>query len=220
MYDKLAEMFNLAEWMNLGPIDSIMGLYEWINITCAYDLQTPAMQTLLAQTKAGIKYDLIIMDMTTGQCLYPVIELFGAPPVIGTSPYGLVQTLSFAFGLDVNIAYNPLNFLAYTDHMSLFERAYNYVCTVFFMYWRQWAYLPEQQKLAEEFFGKDITPLDEIERTFSLLLTNTDPDLDYPQPVPPTVIQVGGLHTKRAKSLPEVNIKSFPRYYNLKYIVP
>ncbi|GLV43379.1 UDP-glycosyltransferase family 36 member F1 [Carabus blaptoides fortunei] len=203
IYEKLAESYNLGEWVNFGPIDSMTGLFEWMNTTCAYDLETPALNTLMAQTKAGVKYDLIIMDMTTGHCLYPVIELFGSPPVVGTSPYGLVQYLSFPFGLDVNIAYNPLNFLPYTDRMSLIERAYNYVYTMFFMYWRQFVYLPEQQKIAEKFFGKDITALEEIERTFSLLLTNTDPDLDYPQAVPPTIIQVGGLHTKRAKSLPE-----------------
>lgn len=175
-----------------------------MNQTCYYDLQSKEVKALVNQAKSGVKYDVVIMDMTTGTCLYPLIELFGNPPVIATSPYGLVQYFTFPFGIDLNIAYNPLNFLPYTDHMNIFERMNNLYHTLYFILWRNYVYFPSQQKLAEEYFGTDIAPLKIVEKKFSLLLTNTDPVFDYPQPVPPAVIQVGGLHTKRAKSLPEV----------------
>ncbi|GLV42887.1 UDP-glycosyltransferase family 35 member A1 [Carabus blaptoides fortunei] len=193
LYNNIANNFNYVQTIKLNILNSINIFHKWYNWICTKTLKSEALYTLLAEAENGVKYDLIIMDITGGQCLYPLIEIFGSPPVIGTSALGLMHSFTFAFGIDANIAYNPLMFLPYTDHMSLWERTLNYVYTIIFNYWRQWIYLPAEQKCAERVFGKDIRPLDEIEKTFSLLLTNTDPVFDYPQPVPPAIIQVGGL---------------------------
>lgn len=54
----------------------------------------------------------------------------------------------------------------------------------------------------------------------SLLLANTNPLLDYPQPLPPNIIPVGGLQAKPAKMLPQVKkflfLKSVLRSTNLR----
>lgn len=47
--------------------------------------------------------------------------------------------------------------------------------------------------------------LETIERDTKLTLINSDVTIDYPQPLPPNVIPVGGLQIREPKVLPVVS---------------
>ncbi|KAK9745650.1 UDP-glucoronosyl and UDP-glucosyl transferase [Popillia japonica] len=56
----------------------------------------------------------------------------------------------------------------------------------------------------KERFGEDIPPVADYEnRVVGLLLTNYDPLLDFPEPVPPQIIPVGGVNARPPKELPQ-----------------
>ncbi|GLV43383.1 UDP-glycosyltransferase family 303 member A1 [Carabus blaptoides fortunei] len=219
MYERLAQKFDYIEWVDYSTITNIKECFGFVNMTCVFDLESKALQTLLAQAKNGVKYDLIIIDQNAGHCLYPLIDMFGSPPVIGTSPFGLAQYYTFAYGINLNIAYNPILLQPLTDKMSLWERANNFFYTMVYLYLRQYDHMPAQQKLAEEFFGKDIRPLHEVEKTFSLLLTNTDPmvarklgvQLDYKNITSKSVLSA--INEVRDNEVYKKNAQAISRYY-------
>lgn len=71
-----------------------------------------------------------------------------------------------------------------------------------------------EKKVRERFTFKDYPTLIELERKTSLMLVNTDKAMDAPEPLPPNVIQVGGLQITEAKPLPDVSsIKILGKFF-------
>lgn len=60
------------------------------------------------------------------------------------------------------------------------------------------------KKVRERFNFKDFPSLDELEKKTALMLVNSDNAVDYPEPLQPNMIQVGGLQIVDPKQLPEV----------------
>lgn len=56
-------------------------------------------------------------------------------------------------------------------------------------------------------FGPGVPPLSELEKHTLVALVNTNPLFDPPQPLPPNVIPVAGLHIQASKKLPSVKEK-------------
>lgn len=89
--------------------------------------------------------------------------------------------------------------------MNFWERCWNYLLTYLDVGRHYWLYVKEGQ-LAKEVFGDDIPSMFELENHISIVLCNIDPILHYPQPLPPNIIAVGGLHTRPPKKLPKVGL--------------
>lgn len=67
--------------------------------------------------------------------------------------------------------------------------------------------------LVAKSFGPDVPSVIELEHRALIALINTNPVIDYAEPLADNVIAVGGLHIKDAKSLPLVSrFGSISRY--------
>lgn len=67
--------------------------------------------------------------------------------------------------------------------------------------------LPEiDRKVQARYNMKDLPFVKDLERKTLLMLINTDNAVDYPEPLQPNMIQVGGLQIMDAKPLPEVSL--------------
>lgn len=51
----------------------------------------------------------------------------------------------------------------------------------------------------------NIPYLGDLEKSLTLAMINTNPAVDFPEPLPPNIIPVGGLQIEIPKSLPNVN---------------
>lgn len=67
---------------------------------------------------------------------------------------------------------------------------------------------PDLEELTRKYFNFDFPSLKELERNSSIVLVNSDPMVDYPEPSPPNMIFVGGMQISPPKHL-DNNIKSF-----------
>jgi hypothetical protein len=103
-------------------------------------------------------------------------------------------------------AYIPDPFLDYTHHMSFLERLVNTLRGVYSRIGQQLYNLPRQEAVMRQYFNytDDIPPLSELVRNTSLLLLNNHFSLNYPKPLVPNMIEVGGMHVEPPKKLPEV----------------
>lgn len=125
-------------------------------------------------------------------------------PIVNIFPNTLITWFADAIGAITNPSYVPNFYGDFSPKMSFEERLYNfYIYGMLKLLGGYYVFEPSQ-KLANEFFGNDMPPLTEIVKNTSLTLSNVFPPYHVPIPVPPNVVQVGGMHIGVAKILPEV----------------
>ena len=92
--------------------------------------------------------------------------------------------------------------------MQLFIRFY---CSNFKNYnsrYRKYVSVPEVENLIIEskIYPKNTPSIVELEQKTKIMLINTDVAVDFPEPLPPNIIPVGGLQIVEPKPIPEVCI--------------
>ncbi|XP_019872391.2 UDP-glycosyltransferase UGT5 [Aethina tumida] len=156
----------------------------------------------ILKNKDKYKFDLVITDITSVPCGIAPLHAFPDIPIVGVTAFLLPPEFSHVFGNNLQPAYIPQYFSDVTDDMSFTDRVYNFLATYgaefgYYYYWNEF------EEAAKNKYGLEHAPyMKNIDR-ISLLLANTHPLLDYPQPMPPNIIPVGGLHAKPAKKLPK-----------------
>lgn len=74
---------------------------------------------------------------------------------------------------------------------------------------RKYYYHPRLDAIVAKYFGELVPSVDELQQRALIALINTNPAIDYTEPLPENVIPVGGLHIKDEKPLPSVRIIFF-----------
>uniref|UniRef100_A0AAG5DJ22 UDP-glucuronosyltransferase n=1 Tax=Anopheles atroparvus TaxID=41427 RepID=A0AAG5DJ22_ANOAO len=123
-----------------------------------------------------------------------------------TCTFGFAQYMGPLMGLMGTWAHVPHEFLPYTDQMSLTQRAYNTYVSLYELLLRSWYYLPQQEAMAAKHFAYLPGPLPRIadlERQVSVILLNSYHPLTTVRAKVPGLVQVGGLHIKQPKRLPD-----------------
>ncbi|KAF5282560.1 hypothetical protein FQA39_LY04967 [Lamprigera yunnana] len=190
------------EFSRLNPVLAVKLFYDFSKVTCEYDFNTTGLKMLVNYPK-DFKFDLVVFDVTSQYCLYPLIKRFQNPPVVAVTPFLLPPIISYIFGNPLKPAYFPYFVTQYSDRMNFQERFLNFVYVYSENLYRKYIALPSEMALAKKYFGEDIPSFEEVERNISMLLCNTDSNFEYPLDLPPNIISVGGLHLQPPKPLPE-----------------
>lgn len=99
-------------------------------------------------------------------------------------------------------AFVPEIFLGFGERMTFLERIQNTAFNVWYRYYHHWINVPDWDKIARKFFGNEMPYLGDLEKEIPLVLVNTNPVLDYVKPSVPGVIEIGQMHIKPKKPLP------------------
>ncbi|KAK5648757.1 hypothetical protein RI129_003649 [Pyrocoelia pectoralis] len=199
-FEKTYESFSLDS-VQTNKFLNVRTIYDYSLYSCEHDLATQGLKTLMNYPK-DFTFDLIIIDITLEQCLYPLIERFKNPPVVAVTPFLLPPVLSHIFGNPLQTAYMPYYNTKHTDQMSFLERITNFLLIHSEILYRKYIGIPAESKLAKKYFGENIQSFDEVERNISILISNYDPILCFPLALPPNIIPAGGLHIESVKPLP------------------
>ncbi|XP_066987462.1 UDP-glycosyltransferase UGT5-like [Macrobrachium rosenbergii] len=161
----------------------------------------PQVKELYSRRK---EFDLVILDHMYNEVAYPFAHEL---PFMTIAMPGMDYRQSAVLGNVLNPAYVP-NFFQPMSLDTVFKRLQNIFLHIFpAIYWRLWQIVPSVQKeLSAQL--PDLPPLLDIERNQSLTLLNSHFSMDMPVPLLPSQIEVGGLHCRPAKPLPE-DIKSW-----------
>jgi glucuronosyltransferase len=166
-------------------------------------LQDPGVQELIHSKES--QFDLIIMEAFFNDCFLGFVHKFRVP-VVQVCSFGGTEWMGDWVGNPNPYAYVPGGFLAYSDHMTFWERLTNTLNGIAQQIGRKYYYLPQQDAIVRKHFNytDDLPSISELESSTALVLLNHHFSISYPKPLMPNMVQVGGMHIKPAKPLPEV----------------
>jgi glucuronosyltransferase len=183
-----------------------MTLMLWFlgNRLCDKVLQQKAVQDIIHSKDQH--FDLIITEAFNSDCFLGFVHKFKTP-LIQVVTFGGTPWIGDWVGNPSPYSYVPDPFQNFGDRMDFCERVLNTLGITFQKMSRFFYFLPQQQAIMEKYF-REFAPLpsiSELQSSTSLLLLNHHFSISYPRPLMPNVVQVGGMHVKPAKKLPEVS---------------
>ncbi|XP_049828787.1 UDP-glycosyltransferase UGT5-like [Schistocerca gregaria] len=153
--------------------------------------------------KSGKKFDVIVLENLFTECLHGYAHGLKAP-VIVLSSFAGTDWMADMVGNPTPYSYVPNPFLALGTHMSFIERLQNTLVSIGGKIIRQFVYLPMLDSILQTYLKDPSLPsLSEIERQTSLFLVNYHFTHGCPRPLVPNMVEVGGLHVRQPKKLPE-----------------
>jgi glucuronosyltransferase len=184
-----------------GTVIMLWGLGEKL---CDSFMQEKEVQNLLHSSDQ--QFDLIITEAFVNDCVLGFVHKFKAP-VVQVVSFGGTSWMGDWVGNPSPYSYVPDGFQNFSDRMNLWQRVLNTLGITFQKVSRCLYYLPKQQAVLEKYFS-DYAPLpsiSELDSSTSLILANHHFSISYPRPLMPNIVEVGGMHLKPAKKLPEVS---------------
>jgi len=151
------------------------------------------------------EFDLIITEAFCTDCFLGFVHKFRVP-VIQICSFGGTQWMGDLVGNPNPYAYVPDPFQSFSDRMTFWERVTNTISGIYQQMGREYYYLPRQDAIARKYFNytSDLPPISELETSTALILLNNHFSLSQPKPLMPNMVQIGGMHLKAPKELPEV----------------
>lgn len=174
--------------------------------TSRHGLENDHVQKFLK--RGDLKFDLIVSEQFFQESWLMFAYKYNAP-IVTISTYGYSDFMDRAMGILTPWSFVPHMILDYEDQMNFFQRAYNVFLSTLDYVIREYHYLPEQNKLAKEFFGEleqqrgPLPSVQALERSISVILVNSHPALAKPRPSMPGLVDVAGAHIRPNKPLPD-----------------
>nr|QPA18385.1 UDP-gluconosyltransferase [Trialeurodes vaporariorum] len=167
-------------------------------------MNSSAIQRLMDSKE---RYDLIITESFIFDATLGFVNKFEVPFIFLSSCPMLAWTSSLVANPQ-NPAFIPNSLLHFSPWMTFLERLENTLGTLIQLIgWYQF-HMSENQRIMNKYFGSDTPPLLDIAKNVSLVMVNTHSSFMGSRPFTPNVIEVGGIHVRPAKQLPQ-DIENF-----------
>jgi glucuronosyltransferase len=198
--EKVPETFKL---LDVNSFQLLLMLWGLGSLLCENYLQEPGVQDLIHSEHEH--FDLVIIEAFFNECFLGFAHKFNAP-VLQVCSFGGTVWMGDWVGNPNPYSYVPDVSNHYSDRMSFWERLSNTVVGQFVKMGRKYYYLPKQDAIARKYFNytEEIPSISELETSTALVLVNSHFSLSYPKPLMPNLVQVGGMHIKPPKELPDV----------------
>jgi len=166
-------------------------------------LQEGNVQKLIHST--DLHFDLVVIGAFYNESFLGFAHKFQAP-LVQVSTYSGSNYMADWVGSINPYSYVPDEYIEYTDKMNFWQRTYNTILGTLKYVGRQLIHLPRQNAALHKYFNytDNLPPVWELEYKTSLVLLNTQLSFSYPKPLMPNYVQVGGMHVKQPKKLPQV----------------
>lgn len=195
---------NLTEFLEYGLEPSKVVEEMMYYVKCFESiLKNKQVQNLISST---IKFDLIISEIFVSDMFIGFSHRFQAPLVEMISSI-VIPWASDRFGIPDNPSYIRTYINQGAGSMSFYERTWNtfeYLLTKCFY---SYIITKTDDRISKQQFGKETPSVEEMMKKTSLFLVNSHFSINGARPFPPQVVEVGGIHLKSAKPLPQVCVK-------------
>ncbi|XP_041972271.1 UDP-glycosyltransferase UGT5-like [Aricia agestis] len=162
------------------------------------EMQTEVVKELINKEKGN--FDLLITEL----CIRPSLgfsHIFKVP-LIQVSTMGSVLYNDDVIGSTTHPIYYPNSFNRRVYNLTMLEKI-----EVIWNDWRLKSYYKsleeEEHEMMKRIFGADVSPLNELKENVHMTMLNIHPIWTDNQPVPPSLVYIGGIHKSPVKPLPE-----------------
>ena len=166
---------------------------------CDGFLRDPAVQHAW-----NVKPDLVMLPAFMNECGLALVHKFQVPFMYVTTS-GLTPWTADIMGNPEHPAFVPNQYLSYTDDMSISQRLINTIMRIVSPAARRYFILNRLESVVQKFLNDNSVSLHQIESNVSSVLVNSHHSLGFPRPMMPSVIEVGGMHCRPAKSIVNVD---------------
>uniref|UniRef100_A0A182PSE1 UDP-glycosyltransferases domain-containing protein n=1 Tax=Anopheles epiroticus TaxID=199890 RepID=A0A182PSE1_9DIPT len=205
-YDTIHEGSTAIDFYEMGQsgiLESMKIFYDYAISMCIGILDSEGYRTIM-NYPADYKFDLVLYDFTCGPCLLAAYHRFGQPPLVGVTGFNTPPYTTDLIGGHKYYAYVPYYTLDYDSSMNFFQRFYNAAIHWIDYFYRNYVFLPETDRLVRKHEdAKDLPYLAALDQKMMLMLVNSHHSVDFPEPIPQNMIQVGGLQIIPPKPLPD-----------------
>lgn len=172
-------------------------------------LENPNVTSMLNDTTASF-------DLVMGEFLQTIVTGFAykyKAPFIGVASLSLFSTVHDAVGNPSHPVLYPDMITTFGEDMTFWEKIDSVLFAIKLRYDYYNVFMPSFDRFARRYFGDDLPSLAVLERNASMVFLNTNPVIHGARPYPPGVIELGKMHIRPKKPLPEVSpIKQYCRY--------
>lgn len=190
-----------ASFINMGVFEFIPIYYGRKLVQMERILASKGMQTLLNYPD-DFKFDVILYDYIIGPYLLGFVHKFNYPPLIGLSAFHNPPITMDLMSNHYFPAYIPYHSTTYSPVMNFWERLENTLILIADTAYRRLVYIPRIDTLVRPYFP-NMSYLGDISKHTSLAFVNAHPATNYVEPLPPNIIEVGGMQILDPKPLPQ-----------------
>lgn len=203
---------HLYERRDHNNIESLFNIWHIGLETSKHGLESANVQKFISENNA--EFDVILAEQFFQESWLMFAHKYKAP-IITLNTYGYSDNMDRIFGFYSPWAIVPHHLLPYKDGMRFKERHHNTFISLFDWLMRNIFYLPRQEAIAKQNFKAwkvnetHILPtVRQMEKKISVVLVNSHLAIDHPRPSMPNVVNVGGIHLRATKPLPD-DLKKF-----------
>lgn len=128
----------------------------------------------------------------------------GKPAIVGFVPLGVAPWVTDSTGGTNYPAFKPYVHSSVSSLENVWQRTLNTLYYKLDDVLRRYYYMPIVEAQAEKFIGRRAKNFLDLEKDVSVVLVNSHSSYDVAVPLPQNVIEIGGMHVQKPKSLPKV----------------
>lgn len=194
------------ELINHNFITSVIG--RWFFTDLLSKVMESESITKFIQSDSN-SFDLVIVESFQQEYTVALGHKFNAP-VIYLAPATVWVSMSKWLHVPSTFSYVPDCCIGVTDNMSFVERLKNTITGIIQMYIENYFYIPKIKAVMNKYFNykgwESRPPLEQMLSNVSLTLMNAHSAFGVCRPYLPGIIEVGGMHIREPKPLPQVRL--------------
>ncbi|KAK7863669.1 hypothetical protein R5R35_006195 [Gryllus longicercus] len=190
---------NLFEYGKNNFLFTMLMMSKIFVSSCEKLVNQPNIQKLIHSTDRS--FDLIIYEPFGSQCIYGLLHKFKSPS-IQFLPNTITPMLHDSMGNPSTSSYIP-DALMEEDTVNFTTRFFTLLRYGFIHIFQLYIQSQMTSIMKKHFPDPSLPSITELETNASFLFLHSHPILNYPKPLTPNTIEVGGLHIKAAGNLPQ-----------------
>lgn len=186
------------------------GSNHWLFWPSLMEFQTILAGDLLgySEVSALLRSEETKFDVVIAEFLEPTVAAYAYRfkcPFIGVTSLSILTQQHEAIGNGAHPLLNPDILTPFGEDLTFLEKVDASLFSLYIHYKYYTHFLPLFDANARKHFGDDMPYLGDLERNASIVLLNTNPVLHGAKAHTTAVIEMGRMHLKKKKALPQVN---------------